>query len=547
MVDKDHLNLLKKGVKVWNDWRKNNPEVVPDLTGAKFGGRNLRDVDFSRTKLKNADLSRANLKNAELDEANLIEANLDRADLRFAGLKDSDLRNANLGGAKLNGASLLRTNFQLANLSKAIFVEAHIIQTNFHLANLSYANLEKANLVGVVPSQKLIGFWTNIGDANFAGANLKLANLSGQNVSGQSFQEADLSEANLTRIEALGTNFTNALLTGACVEDWHINNQTNLSNVACSYIYLKENKKERRPHDPNRNFVSGEFTTLFQKALETVDLIFINGINWQAFLSSFQKLQIECCDRQLNIEAIEQKSGGIFVVRIKVPHDASKAEVEKRLKREYEIQLKAIEDRYRLELNAKNNEIEIYKQKSTDILELAKLAASRPINISQTQSNNMAGDRNINIDRGNYNEKIEGNYMQGNSYSITGDNNQAVQGDNNQVTQENRRDTNAGEEITQAEAIELLAELERKIASSELPEETRTKTISRLNAISEDAKEAKPDKQLVAGNLKRVTENLSQATKATEEGKKLWREVFPMLKTVGTWVGLAGSFFSNLL
>ena len=102
------------------------------------------------------------------------------------------------------------------------------------------------------------------------------------------------------------------------------------------------------------------------------------------------------------------------MVRVEVPPDTNKAEVEKYLKREYEIQLKAIEQRYRLELKAKNNEIEIYKQKSTDILELAKLAASRPINISQTQGNNMAGDRNIHMGSGNYNERIEGDYVQGN-------------------------------------------------------------------------------------------------------------------------------------
>jgi hypothetical protein len=45
---------------------------------------------------------------------------------------------------------------------------------------------------------------------------------------------------------------------------------------------------------------------------------------------------------------------------------------------------------------------EIYKQKSADILELAKLAASQPINISQTQGDNMAGDRNIHMGSGNY-------------------------------------------------------------------------------------------------------------------------------------------------
>jgi hypothetical protein len=59
----------------------------------------------------------------------------------------------------------------------------------------------------------------------------------------------------------------------------------------------------------------------------------------------------------------------------------------------------------------------IYREKSSDILEFAKLAASRPINITQTQYNNMAGDRNIQMGSGNYNERIEGDYVQGNQFN----------------------------------------------------------------------------------------------------------------------------------
>ena len=248
---------------------------------------------------------------------------------------------------------------------------------------------------------------------------LNEAKLTRAKLNGADLIHADLSKADLSRIQALSANFQEAILTGACIEHWNINSETNLDNVICDYIYLKQNQQERRPHDPNKNFAPGEFTKLFQKALETVDLIFSDGIDWQAFLISFQNLQTECGTDELGIQAIERKPGDSFVVRVEVPPDTNKAEVEKYLKREYEIQLKAIEQRYRLELKAKNNEIEIYKQKSTDILELAKLAASRPINISQTQGNNMAGDRNIHMGSGNYNERIEGDYVQGNKFDGT--------------------------------------------------------------------------------------------------------------------------------
>jgi hypothetical protein len=165
---------------------------------------------------------------------------------------------------------------------------------------------------------------------------------------------------------------------------------------------LKLNQQERCPNDLDQNFAPGEFTKLFQKSLHTVDLIFSDGIDWQVFLDSFEKLQVECNSDELAIQAIEKKPDGTLVIRVEVPPDADKAEVEKNLKQE---------------LNAKDNEIEIYKQKSTDLLDIISTLAGRPINISQTQGNNMAGDRNIQMGSGNYNERIEGSYIQGNYYA----------------------------------------------------------------------------------------------------------------------------------
>ncbi|MFA9202316.1 MAG: pentapeptide repeat-containing protein, partial [Candidatus Nanopelagicaceae bacterium] len=142
-------------------------------------------------------------------------------------------------------------------------------------------------------------------------------------------------------------------------------------------VYLKQDKQERRPHDPNKKFASGEFTKLFQKALETVDLIFSDGIDWQAFLASFEKLQVECGSDELAIQAIENKSGGAFVIRVEVPSKANKAEIEKYFKQEYETKLKVIEDKYQNQLQAKDEEIKkAYREKSIDLLEMARIMAS---------------------------------------------------------------------------------------------------------------------------------------------------------------------------
>jgi hypothetical protein len=76
----------------------------------------------------------------------------------------------------------------------------------------------------------------------------------------------------------VGTNFTNAKMTGACVEAWNIESTTQLNNVDCRFVYLLENPKpgtddrERRPS--SGDFQPGEFTKLFEEVLNTVDLNF---------------------------------------------------------------------------------------------------------------------------------------------------------------------------------------------------------------------------------------------------------------------------------
>ncbi|MHC5827213.1 MAG: hypothetical protein ACYT04_67910, partial [Nostoc sp.] len=65
-------------------------------------------------------------------------------------------------------------------------------------------------------------------------------------------------------------------------QDWNINFATKLNDVDCQYIYLRRRvhftEDDQKRRSSIGEFASGEFTKLFQKALETVDLIFTDGI-----------------------------------------------------------------------------------------------------------------------------------------------------------------------------------------------------------------------------------------------------------------------------
>jgi uncharacterized protein YjbI with pentapeptide repeats len=294
---------------------------------------------------KKMNLSRLNLSGADLSSADLSGANLNDADLSGASLSGADLSGASLSGADLSGASL-------------------------RVAFLSGADLSDANL--------------------------RVAFLSGADLSDANLRGADLSGAFLVRTQALKTNFTGANFTGACIEDWNINSETKLDNAICEYVYLKENQQERRPS--SGSFKPGEFATLFQKVLQTVDLIFADGLDWKAFFQSFQELRSHYDD--LSIQAIEKKSGEAFVIRLEVPAESDKGAIEQQAKELYEQKLQLLETQYRAELHAKDREIESYKRESTNMMEIAKLLASKPINVeakavAENQSKNVEVEMNF--------------------------------------------------------------------------------------------------------------------------------------------------------
>ena len=64
MANQEHLDILKQGVEVWNEWRKEHPNIRPDLS----------DTDLSDAILRKADLSYATLSRTTLSRADLTEA-----------------------------------------------------------------------------------------------------------------------------------------------------------------------------------------------------------------------------------------------------------------------------------------------------------------------------------------------------------------------------------------------------------------------------------------------------------------------------------------
>jgi len=126
MANPKHLKLLKNGVAAWNQWRKDAPDVWPDLVDAPLrnlclDGVNLENSNLYRADLESTSLVDAKLRNVNLKDSVLKSANFQGATLHESNLYGADLREANLEGADLRDANLLKSRFDGARLHRTIF------------------------------------------------------------------------------------------------------------------------------------------------------------------------------------------------------------------------------------------------------------------------------------------------------------------------------------------------------------------------------------------------------------------------------------------
>ena len=384
-----HLFVLQQGVEVWNQWRQEQPYSPINLRGANLSNFNLSNAEFSNANLSDGNLSSANLNCASLSSANLTNAFLIRADLSNALLSKADLSSANLSSANLSSANLSEAELGRADLSGANLSEVNLNSVDLNGSDLNNANLTGANLSGAdlndvnlsganLSNANLSGVnlsRANLRDANLCGVDLSKANLSDVDLSAANVKGANLKEANLSRAQTFKANFAEAVLTAACVENWKIDNATVFDGAICDYVYLKAGRQERHPRCGT--FKPEEFAALFLKDSDTLDLVFKDGIDWQAFFQLFQELCSHYGDPPPSIQAIENKNGGTFVVRLKLPPDINKVAIDNHVKELYKTKLTQMEQEYRNVLNVKDSEIVAYRQRSANLMEIIKIQAAR--------------------------------------------------------------------------------------------------------------------------------------------------------------------------
>ena len=304
-----------------------------------------------------------------------------------ANLTEASFEGAILNLANLNAANLTRTNFyevrklDLAHTRNTILADPTIrsllISHNGEYGNYSGCNLRGSYLVNA-----------NLVNADFTGAMLDGANLT----------HANLKNSDLTRILAIETNFQSANLTGACIADWSIDRSTNLTDVKCEYIYLKSPQQDRMP--ASGNFEPGGFTCLFQELADAVDLIFNRSVDWSAFSQTWQQIQIENDDVSLAIRSIENKGGGMTIVKVEIPENLDKGQFYREFTQSYDRELRLLESRYRAELSSRDRELAIHREQQISLQNILQTLVSQSadrFNLGQLVLLKLSPDRRVTV------------------------------------------------------------------------------------------------------------------------------------------------------
>lgn len=237
MANPQHVEILRRGVEVWNAWRQENGDVLIDLAGLNLTGLNLTDADLTDARLKaahltcadltgahlngadlsGADLSFAHLNGTHISHAILRDALLRDADLRDAILRDADLRDADLRAANLSGASLRGTNLSGAYLNEVYLTSADLSHTH-----LNGAKLRSTSLSG-----------TDLNLADLTDADLSYADLRNAHLNYANLERTDLSNALLNGAELRQANLEYALLNSVDLRDANLSG-AHLSNASLS-------------------------------------------------------------------------------------------------------------------------------------------------------------------------------------------------------------------------------------------------------------------------------------------------------------------------
>jgi uncharacterized protein YjbI with pentapeptide repeats len=231
------------------------------------------------------------------------------------------------------------TNFKSAILENADFSSAKLDNCNFDEADTSYVNWNQVEgrrstidftdfqMQLLISRQGRSSTYLDLDLSNqdLVGVQLIKANLNGTDLTRSNLQNADLTFANLTNLKAGGTNFSHATLTGACIRNWAINNNTKFNGLICDYIYISPDLEDQDRRPLSGSFEPGDFELLVDRFADTLDFILRRGTDPVVFKQALRQFQQN--NPTARIKAMVDLDADRVLVQATVPEGADKVKM----------------------------------------------------------------------------------------------------------------------------------------------------------------------------------------------------------------------------
>ena len=436
------------------------------------------------------------------------------------GATGTDFRGSDLTEAKFVNARLRVTDFTKANCDLIDWQGAE-----FYLCKLP-KNLEDDQVRYLCrnPDKGRGENYTSLDFRNSYLQNVDLVDaiLRSANFNGANLRNAKLTNADLSNSQALGTDFSEAILTGVRIANWGINPETKFENVICTHVYIDEAGKERKP--ASGEFAEGDFALLVGEFTNTLDFLFKNEINFSAFQYAMQQMLKKNPEVEISINQTKflgQNKDALKRSYDVLNPDADKSKLHADFSESYDIykRLHPEDNQLIRDLNRKvtllegevktlkaveaqkDKQIAWLEKSHGDLTEIAKTQATKSndkIIIGQVKGDPMS-DKNQNISL-----KSDGN-MTGVTVA-GGDISGTVT-----VTIQQLRDSDTPEAPKLAD---LLTELQKAISeSTELVEEDRTKALQYLDTIGKLANNKEEDRDVIGLMIDKILKVVSKAAK----------------------------------
>ncbi len=411
------------------------------------------------------------------------------------------------------------TNFKGANLNGVDFGHAILDNCKFNqastrLVNWSYARGEHYTIDFTDTQMQLMmsrdgtnGMYPDLDLSahHLAGVELIKANLSGTDLTRSNLQGADLTFANLTNVKAGGTDFRRATLTGACIQNWTINRDTQFDDLICDYIYLTPDRHPQNRRPLAGSFEPGDFEQLVDKFADTLDFILRRGTDPLAFTQALNQFKQD--NPEARIQAILNLDGERALVRATVPPDADKVKIYEDFQAN-QRQLQAANERIRY-LEGKT---EADRENRDFIGQL--LTAMKP-ELNVIQAHQMTDQRN------QYKASGDINVAQGKSAINTGTG-VAAGGDISGTLTLNLAALRDAEDPKTTELADLLTQLRAAIEAPtcDLDDRYKTRALEYLDNLATLAKNP-PASDSPTDLLKTAKDNLDDLADIADKGSKL--------------------------